>query len=75
MVAEYYRPSFYSRARKLSIENSVDKYFQFSSYVAVWRTGSGVLLPVYEDTAPLFIIFILIASYSIQPRRKIVSYI
>lgn len=32
------------------------------------RAGNSVLLPVYEDTAPLFIIFILIASYSIYGR-------
>lgn len=41
------------------------------------RAGNSVLLPVYEDTAPLFIILILIASYSIYGRdiADCVSYI
>lgn len=41
------------------------------------RAGNSVLLPVYEDTASLFIMLILIASYSIYRRdvANCISYI
>lgn len=49
--------------RQISIFNS-----RIYVYVAVERAGNSVLLPVYEDTASLFIILILIASYSMYRR-------